>query len=82
MGDGDAPIQAWAYRELGRSWFDDRSQSEKALRTSIELYERTEQTVELAIAYGVLGDLLQTHGDDGGGCDAYRTGLSVLERSA
>ena len=81
MGDGDAPILAWAYRELGRCSFDDRSQAEKALRTSIDLYERTEQTVELAVTYGALGDLLQAHGDDSGGCDAYRTGISVLERS-
>jgi tetratricopeptide (TPR) repeat protein len=81
MAEGDAPIQAWAYRELGRASFDDRSGAEKALRTSIDLFERTGQTVELAVTYGVLGDLLQTHGDDPGGCDAYRTGLAVLERS-
>jgi transcriptional regulator with XRE-family HTH domain len=81
IGEGDAPILAWAYRELGRVSFADRSQAEKALRTSIELFERTEQTVELAVTYGALGDLLQEHGDDVGGCDAYRTGLSVLERS-
>jgi tetratricopeptide (TPR) repeat protein len=81
MGEGDAPILAWAYRELGRVWFDDRSRAEKAIRTSIDLFERTEQSVELAVTYGALGDLLQAHGDDSGGCDAYRTGISVLERS-
>jgi tetratricopeptide (TPR) repeat protein len=81
IGDGDVPILAWAYRELGRASFDDRSQAEKALRTSIDLYERTEQFVELAVTYGALGDLLQGHGDDSGGCEAYRTGISVLERS-
>jgi tetratricopeptide (TPR) repeat protein len=81
MGDGDAPILAWAHRELGRASFDDRSRAEKAIRTSIDLFERTEQSVELAVSYGVLGDLLQAYGDDPGGCDAYRTGISVLERS-
>ena len=81
MGDGDAPILAWAYRELGRVSFDDRSRAEKAIRTSIDLFERTEQSVELAVTYGVLGDLLKAHGDDSSGCDAYRTGISVLERS-
>jgi hypothetical protein len=81
IGDGDVPILAWAYRELGRASFDDRSQAEKALRTSIDLYERTEQTVELAVTHGALGDLLQAHGDDPGGCEAYRTGIAVLERS-
>jgi tetratricopeptide (TPR) repeat protein len=82
IGDGDAPILAWAYRELGRAWFTNRSEAEKALRSSIELYERTEQTVELAVTYGVLGDLLQARGDGDGGCEAYRTGLMLLERSA
>jgi transcriptional regulator with XRE-family HTH domain len=81
MGDGDAPILGWALRELARVSFDDRSQAEKAIRTSIDLFERTEQSVELAVTYGVLGDLLQAHGDNSAGCDAYRTGISVLERS-
>ena len=48
---------------------------------SIELYESTEQVVETAVTYGALGDLLREHGEETGGCEAFRMGISLLEQS-
>jgi tetratricopeptide (TPR) repeat protein len=81
MKGTDTPILAWAYRELGRVLFDEAGDAEKSLRMAIELYERSEQFVEMALTYGVLGDLLTAHGNAEGGCDAYRTGIISLESS-
>jgi tetratricopeptide (TPR) repeat protein len=82
MKESDAPIVAWAYRELGRVSADDRGDAEKALKKAIDLYERTEQVVELAVTYGVLGDVLSQHGDERGSMEAYRAGIMSLEQSA
>ena len=81
MSDADAPILAWAYRELGRVSSRNRNEAEKALRRSIELYESTEQVVETAVTYGALGDLLRENGEETGGCEAYRMGIALLEQS-
>jgi tetratricopeptide (TPR) repeat protein len=80
IGTHDAPILAWAHRELGLVLTDlDPSAAEKRFRTAIELYELAEQTVEIAVTYRALGDLLQTRGESDASCDAYRTGILALE---
>ncbi len=80
-GNNDTPILAWAHRELGCTLTDeDPSVAEKHFRTAIELYERSEQSFEIAITYRALGDLLHAGGDTGSASDAYRTGIMALER--
>jgi tetratricopeptide (TPR) repeat protein len=80
MGESDAPILAWAYRELGLTLADfDPSNAEKHLRTAIELYERAEQAVDIAVTYRALGDLLRSRGQSEVGFEAYRTGILALE---
>jgi tetratricopeptide (TPR) repeat protein len=79
VGDGDAPILAWAHRELGIVLTEtDRTSAEKHLRLAIQLYERSEQPVDVAITFGLLGDLLGGGGDADAGCEAYRTGIQAL----
>jgi len=74
-------ILAWAYRELATSYADEEPDvAEKNLRASIELYERTGEVVELATTYRILGDLLHRRGDDRAGCEAFRTGIVLVER--
>jgi tetratricopeptide (TPR) repeat protein len=81
MGSNDTPILAWAHRELGSTLTgDDGSTAEKHFRTAIELYERSEQSFEIAITYRALGDLFQGRGDGEAACEAYRTGITALER--
>lgn len=80
LGDGDAPILAWAHRELGLTLAErDTSQAEKHLREAIELYERAEEPVDIAISYRGLGDLLIARGEERAGYEAYRTGIVALE---
>jgi tetratricopeptide (TPR) repeat protein len=80
LGDGDAPILAWAHRELGLTLAErDTSQAEKHLRGAIELYERAEETVDIAVSYRALGDLLIARGEERAGYEAYRTGIVALE---
>lgn len=80
VGSSDRPVLAEAHRELGRAIGDsDASVAEKHLRTSIELYEQTGQTFEIAITYRALGDLFQVRGEADAACDAYRTGIMALE---
>ncbi len=80
MGDADTPILAWAHRELGLVLFDQiPTVAEKNFRIAIELYERSEQTVDIAVTYRALGDLLRARGEGETGCDAYRTGILALE---
>ena len=80
LGTNDAPILGWAHRELGFVLLSsDPDTAEKHLRAAIEIYERTEQTVDLAVAYRGLGDLLRERGDESSGADAYRAGLIDLE---
>jgi tetratricopeptide (TPR) repeat protein len=80
LSDKDTPILAWAHRELGLAVEQtDPYLAEKNLRTAIELYERSEQPVDLAVTYRALGDHLTARGDGAGGCEAYRTGIMGLE---
>lgn len=80
LGDADAPILAWAHRELGLSLSErDTSLAEKHLRGAIDLYERAEDTVDIAVTYRALGDLLLARGEEQAGYEAYRTGILALE---
>jgi tetratricopeptide (TPR) repeat protein len=79
-GNSDAPILAWAHRELGFTFADDDpSVAEKHFRTAIDLFERSEQPFEIAITYRALGDVLHGRGEIGAASDAYRTGIMSLE---
>ncbi|MGH2594793.1 MAG: helix-turn-helix domain-containing protein [Actinomycetota bacterium] len=79
-GDSDAPILAWAYRELGFTMSSaDPSAAEKHFRMAIELYERSEQASETALTYRALGALFDERGDAAAASDAYRTGIMALE---
>jgi tetratricopeptide (TPR) repeat protein len=80
LGTSDDPVLAWAYLELGSllSELGDPG-AEKHLRSAVELYERTEQAIGLAVAYRALGDLLRARGDEEGGTEAYRTGILAIE---
>lgn len=81
IGDTDAPILAEGHRELGVTLFEqDPLRSEKYFRSAIELYERSEQSLEAAVTYRWLGDLMNARGEADAGCDAYRTGILGLER--
>lgn len=80
VGTGDDPELAYAHLELGKVLVDlDAAGAEKHLRSAVELYERTEQPVGIAVSYRVLGDLLRAAGDSAGGCEAYRTGIIAVE---
>jgi tetratricopeptide (TPR) repeat protein len=80
LGTSDDPILAWAHLELARILLElGNPAAEKHARTAIELYERTEQPVGLAVAHRVLGDRLAADGDADAGSEAYRTGLLALE---
>jgi tetratricopeptide (TPR) repeat protein len=80
LGTNDDPILAWAHLELGGVLLGiGDPAAEKHLRIAIDLYERTEQAVGLAVAHRVLGDLLRAQGDEAGGCEAYRTGILAVE---
>lgn len=82
LDEADASILAWAERELGVVLAQvDPSAAEKHLRRSIELFERTDQPVEVALSYRGLGDLLHPRGEAEAGCRAYRDGISALEPS-
>ena len=80
LGTNDDPILAWAHLELGTTLADlGDDGAEKHLRSAVELYERTEQAVGLAVSYRALGDLLRALGDEAGGVEAYRTGILAIE---
>jgi len=82
LSDSDAPILAWAHRELAHVLAThDPTRAEKHYRVSIELFERTEQPVEIAVTYGALGDLLTNQANGAEGCGAYRAGIAALERA-
>jgi tetratricopeptide (TPR) repeat protein len=80
LGTSDDPILAWAHLELGRvlSEMGDTA-AEKHLRVAIDLYERTEQPVGLAVAHRILGDLERAQGDETEAAEDYRTGLLAVE---
>ncbi len=80
LGTSDDPILAWSHLELATvltELGDERA--EKHARLAIELYDRTEQPVGLAVSYRALGDLLVAQGDEAGGHEAYRTGILAIE---
>jgi tetratricopeptide (TPR) repeat protein len=80
MRENDTPILAWAHRELGLLLSRaDAPTAEKHLRTAIEIYERSDQTIDVAVTYRALGDLLRSGGDGDAGCEAYRRGIMALE---
>lgn len=80
MGSRDTPILAWAHRELGLAVADqDPVAAEKNFRIAIELYERSEQSFEIAVTYRALGDLFHNRGERDAACEAYRTGIVALE---
>jgi len=80
MGTSDTPILAWAHRELGLVLGErDIWAAEKHLRMAIELYELSEQSVDIAVTYRALGDLASARGDSDASCEAYRTGILALE---
>jgi tetratricopeptide (TPR) repeat protein len=81
LADSDVGESALAHYELALcSLESDATEAEKHLRIAIDLFERAEDPVKLAASYRVLGDLLSAGGNESGGCDAYRTGILVLER--
>lgn len=80
MGDSDTPILAWAHREMGFVFLEhDPTAAEKNFRLAIELYERSEQAVDIAVTYRALGDLLGSRGEAEASCEAFRTGILALE---
>ncbi|MGH2589888.1 MAG: tetratricopeptide repeat protein [Actinomycetota bacterium] len=80
LGTSDDPELAYAHLELGRVLADaDPSRAEKHLRVAVEIYERTEQAIGLAVSYRALGDVLRAGGDDTAGSEAYRTGILAVE---
>jgi tetratricopeptide (TPR) repeat protein len=80
LGTTDTPILAWAHRELGVTIAgDDPREAEKHIRFAIELYERAQQTAEVAVTYRALGDLLAERGSRDEAAEAYRTGILALE---
>ncbi len=80
LGTSDDPISAEAHLELGTVLAAlGEADAEKHLRIAVELYERTELAIGLAVAYRTLGDLLRAHGDEAGGSEAYRTGILAIE---
>jgi len=80
LGTGDDPELAYAHLALGKVLVGlDAAGAEKHLRSAVELYERTEQPVGIAVSYRVLGDLLRVAGDAEAGSEAYRTGIIAVE---
>jgi tetratricopeptide (TPR) repeat protein len=80
LKDGDTPILAWAERELGTVYASsDALLAEKHLRTAAELFDRTDEPLEAAITYRVLGDVLRGSGRPDAAFDAYRDGISRIE---
>ncbi len=76
----DDPILAWSHLELATVLIElGDERAEKHARLAIELYDRTEQPVGLAVSYRALGDLLVAQGDEAGGHEAYRTGILAIE---
>lgn len=82
LQERDVAELALAHRELGLCLTDeDPLGAEKNLRLAIELYERASETVQLPATYRALGDLLHSRGENKAGCEAYRTGILVLEEA-
>lgn len=80
LGDADAPILAWAHRELENALSEaEPAVVEKHLLIAIELFERAEETIEIAVTHRALGDLVLAGGHERVALDTYRTGLVALD---
>ena len=80
LKEGDVAELAIAHRELGMCRTEsDPTAAEKSLRQAIELFERAGEPVQLTATYRALGDLLHAGGDERSACEAYRTGILLLE---
>lgn len=80
VGAADAPILAWAHRELGTVLQEQKPQkAEEHFKTAIALFERSGLKVELALTYGELGDMLRSQGSTDTGAEMYRAGIRALE---
>ena len=75
---------ALAHRELGLCHLaeSDHDDAEKELRTAVSLFRRSENRLQVAATYRLLGDLLQETGRGQGALEAYRDGLLSLEAPA
>ena len=81
LGDNDPAQLGQALREMAICYAaEDAVRAEKLLRRSIELFEQSDEFAELAASYRELGDVLRDGADLEGACDAYRTGILVVEQ--
>ncbi len=79
-GGSDVAELASAYRELALLDLDeDPALAEKNLQQAIELYERAEFKVEVAVTYRILGDLFAGQGKRDLARETYRSGILGLE---
>ena len=79
-GSSDVAELASAHRELALLDIDDDpALAEKNLRQAIELYERAEFKVEVAITHRILGDLFFGQGKRELARETYRSGIQGLE---
>lgn len=79
-GSSDVAELASAHRELALLDLDeDPALAEKNLRQAIELYDRAEFKVEVAVTYRILGDLYHDQGKTDLACETYRCGILGLE---
>lgn len=80
LGTADAPILGWAHLELASVLASsDETRAEKHARTAIEIYERTQQPIGLALAHGALGDLLHRRDEGDAAIESYRAGIASVE---
>lgn len=81
LGDNDPAQLGQALREMAICYAaEDGLKAEKLLRRSIELFEQSDEFAELAASYRALGDVLRDGADLEGACEAYRTGILVVEQ--
>ena len=79
-GSSDVAELASAHRELALlDLEEDPTLAEKNLRQAIELFERAEFKVEVAICHKILGDLFHDQGKPDLARETYRTGIQGLE---
>jgi tetratricopeptide (TPR) repeat protein len=79
-GSSDVAELASAHRELALLDIEeDPALAEKNLLQAIELYERAEFKVEVAITHRILGDLLYGQGKGDLARETYRSGIQGLE---
>lgn len=82
LRDSDPAELGQAHRELGLCLApSDDVGAEKSFRHAIELFDRSDEPVEMAATYRVLGELFEERGDIEASCESYRTGLQALERA-